>query len=420
MAFQARRPGRPSVAAACIVLGLLAATGAGPGSLAKAAKAAKAARAHPAPASGAPVGAGAPAPVLQPLVPTRLVAPGPTRPLTWPAKGEGAVLVGGVGLLGRSLDERPVPIASLTKLMTVEVLLRDHPLSATASGPSVTMTAWDVADWRRTVAEDGSNVEVRAGEVLTERQLLEALLLPSADNLADTVAVWDAGSIAAFVAKMNATAAALGLRATHYADPSGLDPASRSDAVDQARLATDLLADPVVRALVRQPSLPFPLVGRIPNLNPALGVDGIVGLKSGLTDAAGGCLVAAAWRRVGEAPPALVVTVALGQPRQLAGAAAAAESLLAQATARLEPVRLAAPRQVVGWLWVPWTPAPLALDAPPAPTAVVGWPGLVLAESLRPQATSVLGGPVAPGDPPAVLAVTGPDGPLADLPLAAG
>lgn len=355
------------------------------------------------------------APVVQAAVPLAAAAAGSPPVLRWPSAGQGAVLVDGVGLLAASPGETPVPIASLTKLMTVDVLLHDHPLSLGQPGPSIEMTAADVADWRRTVAEDGSNVEVRAGEQLSELQLLEALLLPSADNLADTAAIWDAGSQAAFVARMNATAAALGLTATHYADTSGLDPASRSDAVDQARLAAVLLANPVVRAIVRQPSLPFPVVGRIPNLNPALGVDGIVALKSGLTDAAGGCLVAAAWRSVG-GQQALVVTVALGQPDQLAGAARAGEALLAEAGPELRAIPVTAPRQLAAWWWAPWRPLPLPLRAPVRPLDVVGWPGLRLTVTVDPSSlvTALDTGPAA------TLVVRGPSGPLAAEPLTAG
>lgn len=350
------------------------------------------------------------APRLRLAGPAVRTVPGAPPVLAWPSTGQGAVLVDGVGLLGRSPAERPVPIASLTKLMTAYVVLHDHPLAPGQSGPSLRMTGWDVADWRHTVAEDGSNVEVRVGEVLTERQLLAALLLPSADNLADTLAAWDAGTQAAFVAKMNATARTLGLSATHYADASGLDPASRSDAADQARLAVDLLAaDPVVRELAGLRSFPFPLVGEISNVNPALGVDGIVGLKSGLTDAAGGCLVAVASRRVA-GRPALLVAVTLGQPHQLVGAARAAEALLVEAGPALEPVRVSAPHQVLAWWTAPGRPS-VPLRGPADPTTVIGWPGLRLTQALRPA-------PATEGSSPAaVLQVDGPAGPLLAVPL---
>ena len=108
-----------------------------------------------------------------------------------------------------------MPVASLTKMMTAYLVLTDHPLSATEQGPSFTMTAADVADWDNAVDTDQSNVEVALGEVLTERQLLEGLLVHSANNFADILAEWDAGSMAAFVTKMNATALTLGM--TQYA-----------------------------------------------------------------------------------------------------------------------------------------------------------------------------------------------------------
>ena len=69
---------------------------------------------------------------------------------------------------------------------------------------AVTMTGADVQLYRQAVAAGGSNLRVRAGEVLTERDLLLALLLPSADNIAETLAVWVPANRAAFIARLNA------------------------------------------------------------------------------------------------------------------------------------------------------------------------------------------------------------------------
>lgn len=333
--------------------------------------------------------AAAGAPVLRPLGATHVVVPGPAPRLAWPHKGESAVGVQGIGLLARSPDQVPVPIASLTKLMTAYVVLRDHPLGAGEAGPEVAVTGWAVADWHRVVAEDGSNVRVEQGEHLSERQLLEALLLSSGDNIADLLAAWDAGSQVAFVAKMNADARALGLHATHYVDASGLEAGSRSDAVDQEALAARLMQNRVVRRLVRRHGAVLPVAGRVPNYNPALGVDGIVGLKSGYTSAAGGCLATAAWRRVGT-HRVLVASVALGQPHALQGAARAAEHVLSQATRTLEPVRVAASNEPVGNLTLPWSPTALAVRTPAGDRTVVGWPGLALTRQLVPYGVGAL------------------------------
>jgi len=258
----------------------------------------------------------------------------PVRPpvLDWPKVGQAAVELRGVGLVGRSPRERPVPIASLTKMMTALILLHDHPLVPGESGPRFRITAADVASYDKEAVAGDSTVEVVAGEILTEYQFLEALLVPSGDNFADMIATWDAGSISRFVAKMNAMARSLGLFATHYADASGVNPASVSTASDQARLAADLMGDAVVRGIVRRPYLRFPVVRKIWNANPALGVDGIIGVKSGWTFEASGCLVTAAFRTVRH-HGVLVIVAALGQPGGLWYAATVDEALL-EATTR--------------------------------------------------------------------------------------
>ena len=122
-------------------------------------------------------------------------------------------------------------------MMTAYVILRDHPLGPGQNGPSITMTQADVDDFDNDTVEDEANAQVTVGEVLTERQLLEGLLVHSANNFADTLARWDAGDIPAFVAKMNSTATQLGMDHTHYADPSGFDQISQSTAGDLLKVA---------------------------------------------------------------------------------------------------------------------------------------------------------------------------------------
>jgi len=95
-----------------------------------------------------------------------------------------------------------------------------------------------------------SLVAVTAGEQLTERQALEALLLPSADNMAWILARWDAGSQAAFTAQMNTTARQLGMTDTHYTDPSGLSASTTSTAADQVRLGMAALSEPALAQIV--------------------------------------------------------------------------------------------------------------------------------------------------------------------------
>jgi D-alanyl-D-alanine carboxypeptidase (penicillin-binding protein 5/6) len=206
-----------------------------------------------------------------------------------------------------------VPIASVAKLMTAYVILQDHPLSANGSDPELTVGPSEAAAYPSQVADGDSLVAVAAGEKITERQALEALLLPSADNLAWILARWDAGSQAAFAARMNAAARRLGMTGTSYTDPSGLDPSTTSTAADQVRLGLAAMRVPALAAIAAEPTAVVPVAGVIRNTNTLLGRDGIVGLKTGSTQAAGGCLLVAAWSEV-NGHRTLVVAATFGQP----------------------------------------------------------------------------------------------------------
>jgi len=340
------------------------------------------------------------------------VVPGSLPAFSWPSTGEGALAVSGIGLMADSPKVAVVPIASLTKMMTAYLVLQDHPLTPGEDGPSLTMTAADYADWVHASQTDESNVPVKVGEVLSERQLLEGLMLQSGDNIADLLGIWVAGSDGAFVARMNATAAALGMNSTHYADTSGLSPASRSTAADQAVLAGRLMENPSLRSIVWHPSLPFPVAGTITNYNPALGVDGIIGVKSGFTSQAEACLATAAYRTV-DHKSVLVVAVSLGQPGGLPGAATADETLLDEVDRAFVAYRPISGRQTVGTVSLNGgAPVPVRVVGPLP--VVLGWPGLHITETIGAppvgeRHTSVVG----------EIVLSGPTGVLATAPVVA-
>jgi D-alanyl-D-alanine carboxypeptidase (penicillin-binding protein 5/6) len=156
-------------------------------------------------------------------------------------------------------------------------------------------------------------VAVAAGEAISERHALEALLLPSADNMAWILARWDAGSQAAFTARMNAAARRLGMTGTSYTDASGLDSSTVSTAADQVRLGTAAMHVTALAAITAMPTAVVPVAGTIRNTNTLLGQDGIAGLKTGSTQAAGGCLLVAAWQEV-SGRKTLIVAATFGQP----------------------------------------------------------------------------------------------------------
>jgi D-alanyl-D-alanine carboxypeptidase (penicillin-binding protein 5/6) len=217
--------------------------------------------------------------------------PGSAPALAWPREGQAALQVEGVGGVMRSGARTPVPVASVAKVMTAYLILREHPLARGQAGFVLTITPADVSEEKRRASLAESTLSVRAGERITERQALQALLLPSANNIAVLLAIHDAGTLAAFVARMNATARTLGMRATTYTDPSGFSPETVSTAADQLWLARAAMGEAAFAAIVAEPSAPLPLVGSVANVNSLAGTDGYVGIKTGSDSAAGGCLV---------------------------------------------------------------------------------------------------------------------------------
>lgn len=228
-------------------------------------------------------------------------------PLPWPAEGQASAEVQNLGSLGSRGEPGPVPIASVTKVMTAHVVLKDHPLRPGEAGPLITVD--EQAEAEANSAEE-SSAPVRAGRGIGERDLLALMLVPSGNNVARLLARWDAGSQEAFVAKMNREAAALGMTSTTYTGASGVEDSTTSTAPDQLRLAREVMRNPVIREIVATTDLRVDGVpGPIANTNSLLGRDGVIGLKTGSSTAAGGALMWAARAHDG----ALILGVVLHQ-----------------------------------------------------------------------------------------------------------
>ncbi|MGA5103228.1 D-alanyl-D-alanine carboxypeptidase family protein [Streptomyces cellulosae] len=211
--------------------------------------------------------------------------------IPWPREGQAAVALEGSGQVLTHGVQRPVPIASLTKVMTAYVVLTGHPLRPGEEGPRIEVD-------RQAAYEAGvggeSTVVVTPGDRRTERELLQLLLLPSANNIARLLARWDAGSEEAFVRKMQRAAQDLGMRDTTYTDASGIASATTSTAADQLKLAREAMRNPVLRDIVATRETTVPGAGPVANTNTLLGASGVVGLKTGSSTPAGGNLLWAA------------------------------------------------------------------------------------------------------------------------------
>ena len=189
--------------------------------------------------------------------------------------------IAGAGLVGVSAGEAPKPMASVAKLMTALVLLQDKPLAIDTAGPSITIDAADVADYRARLAAGESVLRVSVGEQISQFDALQGLLIPSGNNIAAVLAKWDAGSVDAMVKKMNALATTMGLAHTNFADTAGVSPQTTSNPRDLFRLGVEAMKDPVIAKIVAEVQANLPVAGVVYNVDYVLGQDGIIGIKTG-------------------------------------------------------------------------------------------------------------------------------------------
>ncbi|MEY9931539.1 D-alanyl-D-alanine carboxypeptidase (penicillin-binding protein 5/6) [Catenulispora sp. GP43] len=262
----------------------------------------------PDPASGSTSGY---APAPSPVSTSTSTDIGSTLP--WPSQGQAAVEVEGIGSLGAKGDQKPVPIASVTKVMTALVVLNDHPLDGDDRGPMIGVDGQAAAE-----ASDPqqSTVSVAKGQTFSERDLLEMMLIPSGNNIARLLARWDAGSEDAFVTKMNAAAGSLGMTATTYTGASGYEESTQSTAVDQLKLAEKIVGNDVFDQIVAMPTATVPgLRNQLVNTNTLLGQHGVIGMKTGSSTPAGGALMWAARQPDASGKTRLVLGVVLDQHR---------------------------------------------------------------------------------------------------------
>jgi D-alanyl-D-alanine carboxypeptidase (penicillin-binding protein 5/6) len=233
--------------------------------------------------------------------------------LAWPDYGQAAIGATGYGVLATHGEQKPLSTASIAKVMTALAVLRQRPLQVGEQGPEITITQADVDSYRNFVANDGSVVGVALGERITEYQALQALLLPSANNMADTLARWAFGSTDAYVKYANQYAKHLGLNSVRIADASGYDVKTVASARDLTLLGTVAMLNPVFAEIVAQPSAKIPVQGTITNYNYELGESGNVGIKTGNNDGNKGAFLFAT-KQVIEGQELMVVGTIMGGP----------------------------------------------------------------------------------------------------------
>jgi len=311
--------------------------------------------------------------------PVQSTVPGTPPSLPWPGVGSAAVGVSGLGLIATSGDTPPAPAASVAKVMTALVVLTDKPLAPGADGPTLIMTDEDVAAYRADAADQQSVVPVAAGERLSEFQALEALLIPSGNNIAETLARWDAGSVSGFVAKMNQQAAQLHLTHTTFADPAGVSLQTVSTPTDLLALGMEAMKIAVFAQIVNLPQTTLPVAGTLYNVNGVLGQSGIIGIKTGSGLNSGANFLFAATATVDGSEVTLFGSV-MGQ-RTLDAAFTEAQALITTMKGALTVRHIVGRGGVVGAYETAWGSRSdlVATDD----VTFVEWPGTILRRRLN-------------------------------------
>lgn len=237
-----------------------------------------------------------------------------TLVVNWPNAEESSVGVLGYGLVESHGAQQETPTASIAKLVTALAVLKQKPLAIGEQGPVITINAADVADYQNFISEDGSVVQVTVGEQITEYQALQAMLLPSANNMADTLAVWAFGSNSSYTAYANQLVGGLGMSHTTISDPSGFSPNTLSTSNDLIILGEAALNNSVIAQIVSQPSAVIPVAGQINNVNSLVGQSGVIGIKTGNTDQAGGCFLTAAKYALSDNQSLTIITSIMKSP----------------------------------------------------------------------------------------------------------
>ena len=317
----------------------------------------------------AAVGTYLPLTLLAPLSPATLAASKPpfTQPaavvLTLPSVGQSAVSVTGAeqfvgtagtnGILASSGGAGPLPIASISKLITALVVLDAKPLTGTDPGPTLTFSKADHDLYDQYYVLGASIEPMKTGSSMSEHDALALMLVASACNYADAVSTWAFGSRARYLSAVKSWLAAHGLTNTTIVEPTGIDPRNVSTPADLIAIGKLALMNPAVAAIVGSRGIAVPGVGSLSNNNISLGSEGINGIKTGTLDTAGSSLLFSATADVGLAKPITIVGVILGgDSRETVDRAA--QLMVRSIRSGFHTVQLVGDGTVVGRYSTPW------------------------------------------------------------------
>ncbi len=304
--------------------------------------------------------------------------------IPWPGYGQSAIGLKGSGPMVSTGVQTPQPTASVAKLMTVLAVLDKKPLALGRPGPILTVTAKDLQVYNNYFALGGSLTAIQEGEKISQYDVLEAILLPSANNMSNMLATWAFGSEKAYAEYANQYAKKHGLKHTNIEDASGFSPKTVSTAEDLVRLGSLALENPVVAEIVAKRTAEVPVAGTIYNVNGLLGRNGINGLKTGNTDQAGGVFLVSADRALADGTKTTAIAAVMGGP-DLETAMRATLPLLDASAASITSQKVIKKGQAFGTYTPPWGGPPVKAVAA-KDVNLLAWQGTdpTLSASLKP------------------------------------
>jgi len=215
--------------------------------------------------------------------------------LAWPAVGQAALGSIEDGLLARSSDkEKLCPTASIAKVITALAIMKKQPFNSGQEGQAYSITRNDIARLNAYISQGGSVLPILVGMKLTQYQAMQRMLVASDNNTADILVEKVFGSREAYLLYAHDMLKRMGLSRTVVADASGFSPATVSTPSELVSIGIAALKNPVIAGVVSQRQAEIPVAGIITNTNRLLGIDGIIGIKTGTTGKAGSCLLFAA------------------------------------------------------------------------------------------------------------------------------
>lgn len=248
--------------------------------------------------------------------------------------------------------DTPRPIASLTKVITALVVLDEHPIADGSDGALITLTNADSELVARYAAINGTTAPAPAGRSITQRAIIELMMVHSANNYADTLAIWAFGSVEAYLERARQWLAEHELSALSVADATGFSPDNRASPRTLLRLGRLAVADPVVSSAAALPRVTVAGIGSFENRNVIVGVDGVTGLKTGTLRTSGSSLLFSAQHEAPTGTHSIVGVVLNGSDG--AQVAADARALLLSVRDDYHSVVLADEGSVVARYTTPW------------------------------------------------------------------